>query len=135
MTEWTVKRDGKNLGNIKLGTPVFSDTKPELFINIFDMPGSLQEEINKAIEFAKVKYMATVRRDIHAWDNKPVTLDLSYLHIILSAEKDTEYLITTWFHDPENEGRSTYADLEVDLSKHEKELKSIAVKAFVNAFF
>ncbi len=144
MMKWKTKKGAINVGSIAEHR-TFNQDYLEICIDICDMSDDLKLEVNKAVELEKAKYSEewneilentdTTKRYSTKWSNKPVVIDFTCLWITLDASKPITYVISTGFHDAENERLAPVAEIEVDLSEYTNELKAAVIHVLIDKFF
>lgn len=145
MMKWNMKKEALNIGSIQLDNFQLDNDYMEVLLDIIDMSDELRAEISKAIEIEKVRYVEEwgeyyeehpeYNRHNRAWSDKPVIVDFSYLTIGLEAGKPITYIVMTTFHDAVDDGVETTAQVTVDLSEYEDELKKAVIKTLIDRFF
>lgn len=145
MMKWKAKKENLNLGVMELSNLTFNEDYMEVSIDILSVSNELQEEINKAIEIAKVEeteswkewYANHPELTPHdkTWSEKPVVIQFNYLRIVLEVGKPIAYSIVTGFEDAENKYLETTASVTVDLSEYENEIKKAVINVLVEKFF
>lgn len=149
MMKWKVKKETTNIGALNLGNITFNEDYMEVSIDIFDISKDLKEELNKAIEIEKVRFIedrkqliAEHDRPVHplnrntVWSNQPVIMDFTYLHINLETGKPIDYSIRFGFHDAEDDYMEAWeGNITVDLSAYANQLKKEIIKVFIDKFF
>lgn len=98
-----------------------------LFVVMSDIPEVTKEEINKAVEEAKERYAAE-------WDEKWSETEIvdTTLMIALSDSKKPRYSISTYFEDSDDSRLGQYAYIDIDLSAHEEEMKTLIANVLIN---
>lgn len=105
--KWKARTETTNIGVLELGNLTFDDDYMEISIDICDMSDDLKEEVKKAIEIGKIKYiekMEVFNKEYNthwniAWSKEPVVIDFTYLRVILKAGKPIDYSIEIGFTD------------------------------------
>lgn len=143
--KWNMKKEALNIGSIQLDNFQLDNDYMEVLFDIVDMSEDLKAEINKAIENEKVCFIAEWKEYYgkhpeygkynRKWSDNPVVIDFSYLTIALEAGKPITYTIMTTFHDAEDDVVETTANVTVDLSEYEDELKKAVIKTLIDRFF
>lgn len=112
------------IGTINLNDVNFCEESLDVFIGIDSVSADIQEKINEAVEIAKAEY---------SWNGKDTKLDLSlWIHI---KRESISYCISIDIIDKANDLISTEANIDVDLSEYQSELKKVIVKAMIDNFF
>ena len=145
MMRWNTKKGNINAGSIELDNVIFNEDHLDVCIDICDMYEGLKVEVSRAIELEKQRYSKEweeilakheeSKRYSTKWSNKPVAIDFTCLWITLETGKPITYVISTGFHDAENERLAPVAEIEVDLSAYINELKKAILHVFVEKFF
>lgn len=144
MMKWKACTKTTNIGILELGNLTFDEDYMEVSIDICNMSDSLKEEVEKAIEIAKVRY--TQEREASnaengynlptVWSDKPVIMDFTFLRVVLEAGKPITYTICIGFHDTDNSMMEQWdCNIAVDLSEYANELKKAIIKVLVDKFF
>lgn len=142
--KWKARTETTNIGVLELGNITLDEDYMEVCIDICDMSEDLKEEVAKAIEVAKVKYIEWEQMMNNrykstynsVWSNQPVVMDFTYLRVRLEAGKPIDYSIQVGFHDAIDELIEQWdCSITVDLSAYTNELKKAIIKVLIDKFF
>lgn len=144
MMKWKERTETTNIGILELGNLTFDDDYMEISIDICDMSDDLKEEVKKAIEIGKIKYIEKMEAfnkeyNTHwniAWSKESVVIDFTYLRVILKAGKPIDYSIELGFTDAIDKNMNQWdCSISVDLSEYTNVLKKAVIKALIDKFF
>ena len=144
MMKWKARTETTNIGVLELGSLTFNEDYMEVSIDICGMSDSLKAEVKKAMEVAKVQY-GRENEALNAekgynlptvWSDKPVTMDFTYLRVVLESGKPIDYSICFGFTDAVDSHMEAWGNsITVDLSGHTNELKKAIIKVLLDKFF
>ncbi|WP_143321651.1 hypothetical protein [Clostridium sp. HBUAS56010] len=103
------------------------DGSISLFVVMSDIPEVIKEEISKTVEEA-IKYYSD------EWDQKweeAEIVDIT-LKITLSDCNKPKYSISTYFEDSDDSKLGECAYIEIDLSMHQEEMKTLIANVLIN---
>ena len=144
MMKWKARTETTNIGVQELGGLTFDEDYIEVSIDICGMSDSLKAEVAKAVEVAKVQY-SRENEALNAengynlptvWSDRPVTMDFTYLRVVLESGKPIDYSICFGFPDAVDPHMECWGNsITVDLSEYAGELKKAIIKVLVDKFF
>ena len=125
-----------NYGAIEIGEIEFAEDVIQIWINVGSVSDSLKESIDKAIEESKAEALVNLYGE-HGkqWSDKGVTVYGMTLNITARKDKELEAELYIGYEDIEDDCMEWGANIAVDLSGHEDELKQLVIKSIVNRFF
>lgn len=124
-----------NIGAINLAEIEITTDCIEVLIPVVTVSENLKSTIAENIQKAKEVYQKEFLdcRNMK-WSNAGVLMESQSLHIVSDGNK-FKYELCYGFSDMENDSLETGFGIEMDLSKHEKELKKLIAKAIIDKFF
>lgn len=127
------------IGTINLNDIEFCENTLDVFIGIESVSADIQNKINEVVEIAKAEHIQRAKeweyfknKELH-WTDAGVNTFLS-LHIIVD-NKEFSYRIEIDIEDKADDRIFTSANIDVDLSEYQNELKKVIVKAMIDNFF
>lgn len=124
-----------NIGTINLAEMELMTDCMEVFIPITAVSDSLKATIEENIQKAKDNWqMECLDERGMQWSDKGINIVTQDLRITI-GEKKFDCDLSYTFEDAENEVIWTGFNLEVDLSEHMSELKTLIIKAMIDKFF
>lgn len=125
-----------NYGAIEIGEIEFAEDIIQVWISVESVSDSLKECIDKAIEESKAEALVNLYGE-HGkqWSDKGVTVYGMTLNITARKDKELETELYVGYEDVEDDCMEWGANIAVDLSGHEDELKQLVIKSIVNRFF
>lgn len=124
-----------NIGIIDIAEMEFTTDCIEVLIPVVAVSENLKSTITENIHKAKEEYQKEFLdcRNMK-WSNAGVLMESQSLHIVSDGNK-FKYELCCDFSDMKNDSLETGFGIEIDLSKHEKELKKLIIKAMIDKFF
>ena len=124
-----------NIGTINLADITLADDTFCVFIPIVEVSAGLKAIIEANIKKAKDEWQKECLDERgKKWSDKGINIVTQDLRITI-GEKKFDCDLSYTFEDAENEVIWTGFNLEVDLSEHMSELKTLIIKAMIDKFF
>ena len=128
-----------SIGSVELGSISVVEDSLMVFFDVDTVSDDLQELINQKIEETKAQYLIdfadVIQKRNRKWCEAGVNVYGRSIRFSVNEKKEVETTLFVDFEDKEDDCMWTSAEISIDLTAYEDELKQMVVRAVVNKFF